>query len=100
MTDDPAAHAGLPPRAAEMVRTLALQPHPEGCLYRELFRSPRPVRLRPDGPERSALTTIDVLLARGQVGPGFDFADFAFGCDDPALRAALDRLAPGLARLL
>jgi predicted cupin superfamily sugar epimerase len=28
------------------------------------------------------------------VGPGFDFADFSLGRDDPALRAALQRLAP------
>lgn len=28
------------------------------------------------------------------VGPGFDFADFRFGRDDPALRGALARLAP------
>jgi predicted cupin superfamily sugar epimerase len=34
------------------------------------------------------------------VGPGFDFADFSFGRDDPALRAALQRLRPDLARLL
>jgi len=34
------------------------------------------------------------------VGPGFDFADFAFGRDDDALRATLQALAPGLARLL
>ena len=34
------------------------------------------------------------------VGPGFDFADFAFGRDEPALVAALQRLQPGLARLL
>jgi predicted cupin superfamily sugar epimerase len=34
------------------------------------------------------------------VGPGFDFADFAFGRDDAALRAALPGLAPELKRLL
>jgi len=34
------------------------------------------------------------------VGPGFEFADFAFGRDDAALRAALERLAPALARWL
>lgn len=34
------------------------------------------------------------------VGPGFEFADFGFGRDDPALVAALARLAPVLARLL
>jgi uncharacterized protein len=34
------------------------------------------------------------------VAPGFDFADFSFGRDDPALPAALDRLAPALRRCL
>jgi hypothetical protein len=34
------------------------------------------------------------------VGPGFEFADFAFGRDDAALDAALPRLAPDLTRLL
>ena len=34
------------------------------------------------------------------VGPGFDFADFGFGRDDAALRAALARLQPDLLRLL
>jgi predicted cupin superfamily sugar epimerase len=34
------------------------------------------------------------------VGPGFEFADFTLGRDDAALAAALDRLAPGLRRLL
>ena len=34
------------------------------------------------------------------VGPGFDFADFSFGRDDPALCRVLQQLAPGLQRLL
>lgn len=34
------------------------------------------------------------------VGPGFDFADFAFGREVPALQAALARLDSGLQRLL
>jgi predicted cupin superfamily sugar epimerase len=34
------------------------------------------------------------------VGPGFDFADFSFLRDDPALCARLDALRPDLARLL
>jgi predicted cupin superfamily sugar epimerase len=34
------------------------------------------------------------------VGPGFDFADFDFGRDDPALRQALAARAPQLQRLL
>jgi predicted cupin superfamily sugar epimerase len=34
------------------------------------------------------------------VGPGFEFADFSFGRDDAALRAALPGLAAELQRLL
>ena len=34
------------------------------------------------------------------VGPGFDFADFTFGRDDAALRAALQAQQPALTRLL
>lgn len=34
------------------------------------------------------------------VGPGFEFADFAFGRDDPALRQALTQQAPELTALL
>jgi predicted cupin superfamily sugar epimerase len=53
-------------RTAELIALLQLQPHPEGGHYRELFRSPAAVALRDGRPERSALTTIDFLLARGQ----------------------------------
>lgn len=60
---DPTA---LPARAAALIHRLGLQPHPEGGYYRELFRSPREVAVRPDGPVRSALTTIDFLLVAGQ----------------------------------
>jgi len=42
----------------------------------------------------------EFAYAGATVGPGFDFADFSFGRDDPALRAALQRLRPDLARLL
>jgi len=34
------------------------------------------------------------------VGPGFDFADFTFGRDDPALRQVLQALQPDTLRLL
>ena len=34
------------------------------------------------------------------VGPGFDFADFTFGRDEPALREALQALQPDMLRLL
>jgi predicted cupin superfamily sugar epimerase len=42
----------------------------------------------------------DFAYVGATVGPGFDFADFAFGRDDGALRATLARLAPDLQRLL
>ncbi len=155
-------------RAQALVRTLHLQPHPEGGWYREVFRSPDAVQPGDGRPARAALTTIDFLLERGQfsawhrvlsdevwhllegdgltlwtlspdlhtlaqvdlggrthgkrrhvvpahwwqaaepvgdfayvgatVGPGFDFADFAFGREDAGLRAAAERLQ--LQRLL
>lgn len=56
----------LPARAAELVARLGLQPHPEGGFYRELFRSPQAVRTADARGPRSALTTIDFLLVRGQ----------------------------------
>jgi predicted cupin superfamily sugar epimerase len=42
----------------------------------------------------------DYSLCGATVGPGFEFADFAFGRDDAALRSAIDRLEPSLSRLL
>jgi predicted cupin superfamily sugar epimerase len=152
------------PRATALIAALGLKPHPEGGHYAEVFRSQDRVQT-PRG-TRSALTTIDFLLARGEfsawhrvasdevwhlleggplllhvvaadfshvesielgamkrhvvpagawqaaepggefayvgatVGPGFEFADFSFGRDDGALRAALPQLAPELMRLL
>jgi uncharacterized protein len=51
------------PRAAALIAALGLRPHPEGGHYAEVFRSPDRVQT-PRG-ERSALTSIDFLLARG-----------------------------------
>lgn len=51
-------------RAAELIELLGLAPHPEGGHYAEIFRSPHRVQT-PRG-ERSALTSIDFLLARGE----------------------------------
>ncbi|MBC7939079.1 MAG: cupin domain-containing protein [Chitinophagaceae bacterium] len=42
----------------------------------------------------------DFAYCGASVGPGFDFADFAFGRDHADLRAALTRLAPDSLRLL
>jgi uncharacterized protein len=48
------------PSAAEMIRLLELEPHPEGGHYRQTFRDGRMV----DG--RAASTAIYFLLARGE----------------------------------
>jgi uncharacterized protein len=49
------------PRASELIRSLALTPHPEGGFYRETYRSALRVE-QPQRPLRSALTTIYFLL--------------------------------------
>ena len=53
-------------RAAELIRELRLEPHPEGGYFREVFRSPQKVKPLDERPERSALTTIHFLLLKGQ----------------------------------
>jgi len=172
MNDPASTHsAALAGRAAELVNTLKLQPHPEGGFFRETFRSADSVAPQDGRGPRSALTTIDFLLARGQfsawhrvasdevwhlleggplrlwlmpptldrvesvelaavsrttaprhtvsaqwwqaaeplgdyayvgatVGPGFDFADFAFMRAEPDAVAAMARLQPELIGLL
>ncbi len=57
----------LPRRAAELVRRLALTPHPEGGFFREVFRSTERVRPSDGRASRSALTTIFFLLVEGHV---------------------------------
>jgi predicted cupin superfamily sugar epimerase len=52
-------------RAADLVRKLALQPHPEGGWYREIYRSP--TRVETARGSRSALTTIYYLLEQNQL---------------------------------
>jgi hypothetical protein len=42
-------------RAAELIDRLALQPHPEGGFYREIFRSARRVRPEDARPARDAI---------------------------------------------
>ena len=86
-----------------------------------------PLRLWLSPPDLQACTAVDLAAAGGStaprhvvpagwwqaaeplagfayvgatVGPGFDFADFSFGRDDPALCQAIGRLAPDLRRLL
>lgn len=60
-------HTPTPPgRAAELIRTLGLQPHPEGGWYAEVFRATQPVQTGDGRAPRVALTTIDFLLQQGQ----------------------------------
>ena len=66
MTPPTLLHPALHGRAAELVAALRLQPHPEGGFYREVHRSPDLVQPEDGRTRRSALTTIDFLLARGQ----------------------------------
>lgn len=54
-----------PPPTPDLAAALALEPHPEGGLYRETWRSPATVML-PDGGERSAATLIWFLLPAGE----------------------------------
>lgn len=53
------------PRAEELIRTLGLQPHPEGGWYREVYRSARRVQPFDARSARSALTVIYFLLVDG-----------------------------------
>jgi predicted cupin superfamily sugar epimerase len=53
------------PRAAQLIDTLALQPHPEGGWFRQLFKSDSRVERLEDRAERAALTTIYFLLIAG-----------------------------------
>ncbi len=54
-------------RAAELIATLALRPHPEGGFFRELFRSGAQVAPADGRGSRAALTTIYFLLPEGSV---------------------------------
>jgi hypothetical protein len=52
-------------QARDLVDKLALQPHPEGGWYREVYRSP--TRVQAARGSRSAITTIYYLLERHQL---------------------------------
>ncbi len=62
--------------------------------------SGRPRHVVPAGWWQAAEPLGDYAYVGATVGPGFDFADFSFGREDAALRAALTRQAPHLQRLL
>lgn len=54
-------------RAVELIRLLALSPHPEGGFFRRIYRSESRVRRHQDVRERRALTSIFYLLTAGAV---------------------------------
>jgi predicted cupin superfamily sugar epimerase len=56
------------PRAAELIKTLDLRPHPEGGFYREIFRSALQVTSADRRGPRAALTTIYYVLPEGTFG--------------------------------
>jgi len=58
--------ASPPARVAELIRTLALAPHPEGGHFGEVFRSSHTVRPAGRDVSRGALTSIYFLLAAGE----------------------------------
>ncbi|HET9643972.1 MAG TPA: cupin domain-containing protein [Burkholderiaceae bacterium] len=58
--------ASLPPRVQQLVERLQLRPHPEGGYYREFFRSAHHVTPDDGREPRSAITSIDFVLARRQ----------------------------------
>jgi len=51
----------MEPRVRELIESLALEPHPEGGFYRQVFKSPRIVN-----GDRSAITAIYFLLPPDQ----------------------------------
>ena len=53
-------------RAAELLTTLGMRPHPEGGHYVELYRSAQRIEVRQRKVERSAITAIYFLLASGE----------------------------------
>jgi uncharacterized protein len=60
----------------------------------------RPRHVVPAGWWQAAEPLGDYAYVGATVGPGFDFADFDFGREHPALLAALRRAGPELHRLL
>jgi uncharacterized protein len=54
-------------RAAELIGSLGLAPHPEGGHFREIYRSDARVQALDGRSERAALTTIYFLLAGGEM---------------------------------
>jgi predicted cupin superfamily sugar epimerase len=66
----------------------------------ELGAAHPPRLVVPAGDWQAAEPLGDFAYVGATVAPGFDFADFSFGRDDPGLCAALARLAPTQQRWL
>ena len=64
---EPNTGAVLEPRVESLIRTLELEPHPEGGYYREIWRSGLVVTPSDGRGERAALTAIYFLLPAGAV---------------------------------
>jgi uncharacterized protein len=58
-----------------------------------------PRHVVPAGWWQAAEPLCDFAYVGATVGPGFEFADFDFGREDPAFKSALQKLAPELGRL-
>jgi predicted cupin superfamily sugar epimerase len=57
----------MDPRAADLIASLGLVPHPEGGYFSEVYRSASQVQPADDRSKRPAITTIYFLLAAGDV---------------------------------
>ncbi len=79
------------PPTLDHVEAIDLAPAGPGCA---------PRRTVPAGWWQAAEALGAFAYVGATVGPGFDFADFSFLRDEPVDAAALQRLAPELARLL
>jgi uncharacterized protein len=89
----------LMPPALDTVHALELRPVPPHETTRETIRQ-TPRHVVPAGWWQAAEPLGDFAYVGATVGPGFDFADFAFGREHAAFSAALARCNDSLQRLL
>ena len=80
--------------------TLPPEPAPGAAVQRVLLAAGARRHVVPAHWWQAAEPVGDFACVGATVGPGFDFADFSFGRDDPALVGLLQQQAPELARLL
>ncbi|HEX6053071.1 MAG TPA: cupin domain-containing protein [Gemmatimonadaceae bacterium] len=89
------------PRAAELIATLDLRPHPEGGYYRELFRSRSSVSPSDARGRRTAMTTIYYLIEGASGSRWHEVASdevWHFYEGDPLELLELDASGGGLVR--